>query len=76
MGLEMSFYFSTLAFFLSLGCFSSLSPVLGQSYEWEEIGELANDDNDHFFGPKSLFNAHPEGVAIKKVQIFICNTTI
>merc|ERR1712179_819592 len=28
---------STLALFLlSLGCFSSLSPVLGQSYEWEE----------------------------------------
>merc|ERR1712179_50406 len=23
-------------FLLSLGCFSSLSPVLGQSYEWEE----------------------------------------
>ena len=68
MGLEMSFYFSTMAFFLlSLGCFSSLSPVLGQSYEWEEDGELANDDNDHFFGPKSLFNAHPEGVAMRRL---------
>ena len=44
MVLKMTFYFSTLAILLlSLGCFLSISPVLGG----EEEGDGEEDEDDH-----------------------------